>query len=69
MKRSHAVVQMARYYGLKAYALEHGELDAMTFFSTVLEFLEESGMSPPFNHELYYKTWREGGDGRGWEEE
>ena len=27
------------------------------------------GMLPPFNHDEYYRTWREGGNGHEWEKE
>lgn len=37
--------------------------------SRVLELCEEQGMLPPFNEDVYYKTWRNNGDGYEWDEE
>jgi hypothetical protein len=35
----------------------------------LLEFQEHYGMLPPFNHDLYMRVWRDGGDGYKWEAE
>jgi len=35
----------------------------------ILQTVENSGMLPPFTHDLYAKTWRDGGEGHEWEAE
>ena len=35
----------------------------------VLQTVEDEGMPPPFDTDLYYRTWRNGGSGREWTEE
>jgi hypothetical protein len=32
----------------------------------LLKAMEEIGMSPPFDHDMYYNTWRDGGNGHTW---
>jgi hypothetical protein len=32
----------------------------------LLKAMEEIGMSPPFDHDMYYNTRRDGGNGRTW---
>lgn len=41
---------------------------------TVMQSIEggnkfQKGMQPPFNHEAYSKTWRDGGSGYEWDKE
>ena len=35
----------------------------------ILQRIEQAGMLPPFNGELYYKAWRAGITGHAWEPE
>lgn len=39
------------------------------FCEDILDILEEKGMLPPFDHDIYMKTWRDGGSGHVWEKE
>lgn len=47
---------------------DNGHLSSSHLADLILDTVEES-MLPPFNHELYYRTWRNGGTGREWEKE
>lgn len=35
----------------------------------VLDAVENAGMLPPFDNNLFMRTWRDGGNGREWEKE
>lgn len=71
MKRSEMVEGMVGQW-LGLFPKEHGEdfyEEVRENMSKLLAFLEYRGMTPPFYSELFYKTWRNGGTGHGWEPE
>lgn len=77
MKRSKMVRNMTEYWlGLLPnenpanMGYEEGLFqDVEEKMGSLLNFLEHSGMTPPFHSETFYKTWRDNGNGHVWEPE
>lgn len=47
----------------------NGGWDNWALAEDLLKMIEDQGMLPPFNHDAFYRTWRDGGNGHEWEEE
>lgn len=77
MKRSAFILNLAkqlRYYeqinNCSEEELNNLPLDAyLDTVNMVIEWAEKLGMMPPFNHDEYYRTWRDGKDGYAWDKE
>jgi len=54
---------------MASMTLKATTMEALPVAEAVLEAQEALGMTPPFVHDVYYKTWRDGGDGCVWEAE
>ncbi len=71
MKRSEMIQLMletsAEFYGEDILA-DFKDFERR-FVEAMLKTVETHGMLPPFNHDMYYNTWRDGGNGRQWEPE
>lgn len=77
MKRSEFIEKLGHQLHLiNLHYIESRELDDLTvrdanllIAGKILDFLENAGMSPPFDHDLHFYTWRNGGNGLAWEPE
>ena len=67
MKRSEMLMWLQRHYGIRHCMVESGHLSVEDFCAEVLSLIEKRGMLPPFNPDVYYLTWRDGGTGYEWE--
>ena len=70
MKRSEMIDKIAEHVhdAIEIYAGTKEVRDKF-FAQKILNMIENKGMMPPFNHEEYLKTWRDGGSGYKWEQE
>lgn len=68
MKRSDMILDIAsELVREETDFLDFGK--ALIVAEFVLTRIEKEEMMPPFNEELYYKTWRDEGNPYGWEPE
>jgi hypothetical protein len=68
MKKSEFKWMLAGFLSTIYETYKHPE-EQVERANLILNFLEEMGMRPPFNHDLYTKTWHDGGMMHCWEEE
>lgn len=74
MKRSEIVAKIDNHISFmwtKEPYVEQGTdyFDSYRLAEEILQIVEDAGMSPPFDNELYQRTWRSCRHGHKWEKE